>query len=60
MLLKKLASEGAAILMAARLFGSRNLHSHRILKQGSLVKELDPGEVTSNELESIYLNFMQS
>ena len=62
MLLKKLASEGAAILMASHdLFRVRETCTHiGILKQGSLVKELDPSEVTSNELESIYLNFMQS
>ena len=61
-LLKKLASEGAAILMASHdLFRVRETCTHiGILKQGSLVKELDPSEVTSNELESIYLNFMQS
>ena len=31
-----------------------------ILKQGSLIKEMLSIDVTSNELEEIYLNFMQS
>ena len=31
-----------------------------ILKQGSLIKEMSSKDVTSNELENIYLNFMKS
>ena len=61
-LLKKLASEGAAILMASHdLFRVRETCTHiGILKQGKLVKELDASEVTSNELEHIYLTFMRT
>jgi ABC-2 type transport system ATP-binding protein len=31
-----------------------------ILKQGCLIKEMLSKDVTSNELEQVYLNFMQS
>jgi ABC-2 type transport system ATP-binding protein len=31
-----------------------------ILKQGKLLKEMKGSEVSSNELENIYLNFMQN
>lgn len=61
-LLKKLANEGAAILMASHdIFRVREA-SHRIgiLKNGSLVKELDSSTVNANELETLYLEFMQN
>ena len=31
-----------------------------ILKNGKLIKEMDTKNVSSNELESIYLNFMKN
>jgi ABC-2 type transport system ATP-binding protein len=62
LLLKKLASEGAAILMASHdIFRVRETCNRiGILKHGELVKEMNANEVTSNELESIYLNFMNN
>jgi ABC-2 type transport system ATP-binding protein len=61
-LLKKLASEGAAILMASHdIFRVRETCNRiGILKHGKLVKEMNANEVSSNELENIYLNFMQN
>jgi len=60
-LLKKLASNGAAILMASHdIFRVRETCNRiGILKQGKLVKEIHSRDVTSSELESIYLNFMK-
>jgi ABC-2 type transport system ATP-binding protein len=61
-LLKKLASQGASILMASHdIFRVReSCHRIGILKNGKLIKEMNAGDVTSNELEGIYLNFMQN
>lgn len=61
-LLKKLAQEGAAILMESHdLFRVREVcHRIGILKHGSLVKELQSEEVTANELEQLYLDFMKN
>jgi ABC-2 type transport system ATP-binding protein len=61
-LLKKLASEGATILMASHdIFRVRETCNRiGILKSGKLVKEMNANEVSSNELENIYLNFMQN
>ena len=61
-MLKKLASEGATILMASHdIFRVRETcNKIGILKHGQLVKEMNADEVSSNELESIYLNFMQN
>jgi ABC-2 type transport system ATP-binding protein len=61
-LLKKLASEGAAILMASHdIFRVRETCNRiGILKHGELVKEIQAHEVSSKELESIYLNFMNN
>jgi ABC-2 type transport system ATP-binding protein len=61
-LLKKLAQEGAAILMASHdLFRVREVcHRIGILKQGTLVKELQSKDVTANELEQLYLDFMKN
>ena len=60
-LLKKLASNGATILMASHdIFRVRETcHRIGILKKGKLVKEIDSRDVSSNELENIYLNFMK-
>ena len=59
-LLKKLASEGATILMASHdIFRVREVcHRIGILKKGQLVKELHSKDVSANELETLYLNFM--
>lgn len=61
-LLKKLASEGATILMASHdIFRVRETCNRiGILKHGKLVQEMKASEVSSNELENIYLNFMQN
>lgn len=61
-LLKKLASGGASILMASHdIFRVRETcHRIGILKHGKLVKEMNANEVSSKELESIYLNYMQN
>lgn len=60
-LLKKLADEGAAILMASHdLFRVREIcHRIGILRHGVLVREMQTTTVTANELEKIYLNYMQ-
>jgi ABC-2 type transport system ATP-binding protein len=61
-LLKKLAADGATIMMASHdIFRVRETCNRiGILKHGKLIKEMDAREVTSNELENIYLNFMQN
>lgn len=59
-LLKKLAAEGATILMATHdIFRVREVcHRIGILKQGELVKELRSEEVSANQLEQLYLEYM--
>jgi ABC-2 type transport system ATP-binding protein len=61
-LLKKIAAEGATILMASHdIFRVREVcHRIGILKQGTLVKELRSEEVSANELEQLYLKYMQN
>lgn len=61
-LLKKLASQGAAILMASHdIFRVREVCKRiGILKNGELVKEIDSEEVSANELEQLYLQFMKN
>ena len=61
-LLKKLASKGSSILMASHdIFRVRETcNKIGILKSGQLVKEMLTDNVSSNELESIYLNFMKN
>lgn len=61
-LLKKLSNDGAAILMASHdLFRVRETCDKiGILKNGNLVKEMNANEVTSEELEGVYLNFMKN
>ncbi len=61
-LLKKLATEGATILMASHdIFRVREVcHRIGILKKGSLVKELRSEEVSANELENLYLEYMKN
>ena len=61
-LLKKLANNGSSILMASHdIFRVRETcNKIGILKNGKLIKEMDTQNVSSNELESIYLNFMKN
>ena len=61
-LLKKLADNGSAILMASHdLFRVRETcHKIGILKNGCLVKEMEANDITSEELEKVYINFMKS
>lgn len=61
-LLKKLSAEGATILMTSHdIFRVREVcHRIGILKHGTLVKELRSEEVSANELEQLYLEFMQN
>ncbi len=61
-LLKKLANNGSTILMASHdIFRVRETcNKIGILKNGKLIKEMKTQNVSSNELESIYLNFMKS
>lgn len=60
-LLKKLASEGAAILMASHdIFRVRETCNRiGIIKHGVLIKEMNTADVSANELEKIYLEYMQ-
>ncbi len=61
-LLKKLATEGATILMASHdIFRVREVcHRIGILKKGTLVKQLRSEEVSTNELEKLYLEFIKN
>lgn len=61
-LLKKLAAEGSAILMASHdIFRVREVCDRiGILKKGALLKELRSEEVSANELEKLYLEFMKN
>ena len=62
LLLRKLASEGAAILMASHDFFRVREVCDRIgiLKKGALLKELRSEEVSADELEKLYLEFMKN
>jgi len=59
---KKLAAEGATILMTTHdIFRAREVcHRIGILKHGRLVKELHSEEVSANELENLYLEYMRN
>lgn len=61
-LLKKLAANGASILMASHdIFRVREVCDRiGILKNGSLVKELHSEEISANELEKLYLKFINN
>ena len=61
-ILKKLAEEGATILMASHdLFRVRETATRiGILKQGALVEELDAKDVSANTLEELYLQYMKN
>lgn len=60
-LLRMLAADGATILMASHdIFRVRESCDRiGILKQGKLVHEVLSSDVTSNELERLYLNFIK-
>lgn len=60
-ILKMLAADGGAVLMASHdIFRVRESCDRiGILKQGQLVHEILSEDVTSNELEQLYLNFMK-
>ena len=62
LLLKKLSDRGATVLMASHdIFRVRETcHKIGILKSGSLVKEMFSSDVTSRELERLYLDYMKS
>ena len=61
-LLKKLASQGAAILMASHdIFRVRETCDRiGIIKKGELVKEMNTSDVSTNELENIYIDYIQN
>jgi ABC-2 type transport system ATP-binding protein len=61
-LLRKLSDEGASILMASHdIFRVREVcHRIGILKKGTLVKEFLSKDVSANELEQLYLEFMKN
>lgn len=61
-LLKKLAADGATILMASHdIFRVREVcHRIGILKKGKLIRELNSTSVSANELEALYLEFMKN
>ena len=61
-LLKKLADEGACILMASHdLFRVRETATRiGILKHGTLVEELNAKDVSANNLEELYLQYMKN
>jgi ABC-2 type transport system ATP-binding protein len=60
-LLKKLSRRGAAVLMASHdIFRVRETCNRiGILKGGKLVKEMETSSVTTEELEKIYIEYMQ-
>ena len=62
LLLKKMSARGATILMASHdIFRVRETcHKIGILKNGSLVKEMYSKDVSSRELESLYLDYMKN
>ena len=61
-LLKKLSSEGATIFMASHdIFRVRETCNRiGIIKKGELVKEMETSEVSTNELENIYIDYMKN
>jgi len=60
-LLKKLSSEGSSILMASHdIFRVRETCDRiGIIKKGKLVKEMSTSNVSTSELEKIYIDYMQ-
>ena len=62
LLLKKLVSSGATVLMASHdIFRVREVCDRiGILKNGKLIKEIESDQVSANELEGIYIEFMKN
>ena len=60
--LKSLAKKGTAVLMASHdIFRVRETCDRiGILKNGSLIDQMDTSKVTTNELEKIYIDYMRS
>ena len=60
-ILKKLSKSGAAVLMASHdIFRIRETCDRiGILKNGELVKEMDTANVSTKELENIYIEYMK-
>jgi len=60
-LLKELSSDGSAILMASHdIFRVRETCNRiGIIKTGQLLKEMNTSEVSTNQLERIYIDYMQ-
>ena len=61
-ILKKLSSEGSSILMASHdIFRVRETCDRiGIIKKGELVKKMKTVNVSTNELEKIYIDYMQN
>jgi len=61
-LLRKLSSEGATILMASHdIFRVRETCDRiGIIKNGQLVKKMNTSEVSTKELEKIYIDYMKN
>ena len=61
-MLKKISSRGGAVLMASHdIFRVRETCNRiGILKGGELVKEMDTSNVSTEELEKIYIEYMQT
>lgn len=59
-ILQKLSGNGASILMASHdIFRVRETcHKIGILKNGTLIREMDADSLSSNELEHLYLEYM--
>tara|TARA_B100000676_G_C17912361_1_gene750704 strand:- start:62 stop:772 length:711 start_codon:yes stop_codon:yes gene_type:complete len=61
-LLRNLSSDGAAILMASHdIFRVRETCNRiGIIKKGEIVKEMDTSDVSTKELEKIYIDYIQN
>ena len=61
-LLKKLSDEGATVLMASHdIFRVRETCDRiGIIKNGELIKEMKTSDVTTKELENIYIKYIQN
>ena len=61
-ILKKIATEGATVLLASHdIFRVRETCDRiGILKDGQMLREILAQDVTSNELENIYLDYMRN
>ena len=62
MLLKKLSNEGATVLMASHdIFRVRETCDRiGIIKSGKLVKDMDCNQISTEELEKIYIDYMKN